>query len=1052
VAGRRNTASNPSNRNTSSEMKIRQSIGSANWCFSLNDKAVGFHNGDGSNTFAIARPASEIVDFQPSKRSTIMLQEAIQQFTIDRDAAKLTARVAQHFQIKKIAPEVVSYLCGEVDLKGFYTIQSFSQCCDEQYSYQKLFHEYGEGLFPALNFGGDGLGVEFWLVLETGQVITLHHDATFYEVAGDISASSGAAFTKEFAKQGSLFSLTQLLQLQASTKDLDEGDPDFERELFVAAAQALGKTYSAIAKISDDSRLEFVRAHCGEFIEENGIENLIDAEKKLQKLDAAATKGKPVKRLDLSYCYLRNIPAELPQLENVEELDLSGNPWDAGTSFAPIAARKLWLADCGLQKLPSLHPQIQALVLSNNPLESLDGLEVYSELRQVYLRQVELPKASIQTLQRALPQCKLTLADAIERLDTELSLWYSSAKKMPAEISTYVCLEKANLKGNENLDLQDAFKKLAASAHSLKHILTDSETTTLPGEIVQFQQLEELELHGHRIFDFAAVEKAYALLAQLPRLKHVPMLSSYDATSRDTQYPEIFLRYLPQFPQIERLEIPRTFFLHPHLLDRLLEVIQDFQQLKSLTILFGIPEGGDVTKGKFHFLKDRIKEVVVTPAYGNIPPAGLFELSGLESLEIREEGFGKSFSFAAFPKLKKLVLAVKRERAFVWQGLEHLQTLEELVIPDLPSETKLPEELAKMTGLKRLSIASEYGLEELPDIFGEMRNLKRLKLGGKFRFDSIPPSFSNLASLAYLEIDAHHKFNYGDREQHKRFDNFPAAITDLTQLHTLILKTGVVPELPEDFSNLSNLRTLNWRMTYGDDGHFPKGKTLAAPQNPANFKHLREIDLTCRARELEFELAGWYEAFLQMPVLESLRMMVNNVSPVPPLPSHFGNHPSLKSADFYLSHHVYTKGNPHDMQPDNFLAVLSQLPSLERLDVHSGYHLKTVPLALANFKQITSLKLDIDDLSPEDVSKTLEIVAALPELRKLSLEAEELPKEIALLTQIESLELSTLPDFPDALMEMQGLKVLHCDFECKAARMKQLEKALPNCVINRGEL
>ena len=192
------------------------------------------------------------------------LTAAAQAFASDKDTEALLEAVKKYFDIETIAEQVIPYLLGESATDGFYLIQSLEQCSDYTPTYQKLFHEYGEGLFPALNFGGDGLGVEFWLMLETGQVITLHHDATFFERAGEIRADSAAEFARKFESVGSLFSLTQLLHLQALTRDLDEGDDDFGKGLMKAASAALGISLRETADLFSDTRFEFVFSQVGD--------------------------------------------------------------------------------------------------------------------------------------------------------------------------------------------------------------------------------------------------------------------------------------------------------------------------------------------------------------------------------------------------------------------------------------------------------------------------------------------------------------------------------------------------------------------------------------------------------------------------------------------------------------------------------------------------------------------------------------------------------------------------------------------------------------------
>ena len=196
------------------------------------------------------------------------LDPAVLAFAADHNTNALLSALRAYFKIETIAPEIIPYLEGKAALDGYYTLQAFKDCYAIHFSYQKLFHRFGDDLFPAICFGSDGLGVEFWLMLASGQVITLHHDATFYEEAGEIEAEDGPAFAAAFAQAGSLFSLAQLLDLQARTKSLDRRAFDFGDDLFRAAAKALGRSLAATAKLFGDVRFEFVSSQLGDLVDD----------------------------------------------------------------------------------------------------------------------------------------------------------------------------------------------------------------------------------------------------------------------------------------------------------------------------------------------------------------------------------------------------------------------------------------------------------------------------------------------------------------------------------------------------------------------------------------------------------------------------------------------------------------------------------------------------------------------------------------------------------------------------------------------------------------
>lgn len=86
-----------------------------------------------------------------------------------------------------------------------------------------------ERFFPGILSAGESGGVDFYIMLETGKVISLHHDASFSEVASEVwekVEERTGAFEQEFTTQGSAFDIAQLMRFQQafaevkSTSDL----------------------------------------------------------------------------------------------------------------------------------------------------------------------------------------------------------------------------------------------------------------------------------------------------------------------------------------------------------------------------------------------------------------------------------------------------------------------------------------------------------------------------------------------------------------------------------------------------------------------------------------------------------------------------------------------------------------------------------------------------------------------------------------------------------------------------------------------------------------
>lgn len=195
---------------------------------------------------------------------TTALQSAIAAFKQHNDLSTLKTSLMAFFQIPSIAPELDAWLAGEEPPNGPYLLTSFERACEWVPSFEHLLHRFGEVPFPALNVGGDD-GIDFWLVLETGRVISLHHDATFYEEAGYIKTDDISEFMRRFERVGSSFTFSQLSQLNALTADLDEGDDEtYGKELLKATAQVLGISLRKAAECVDDSSMEIIYRKLGD--------------------------------------------------------------------------------------------------------------------------------------------------------------------------------------------------------------------------------------------------------------------------------------------------------------------------------------------------------------------------------------------------------------------------------------------------------------------------------------------------------------------------------------------------------------------------------------------------------------------------------------------------------------------------------------------------------------------------------------------------------------------------------------------------------------------
>ncbi|MDJ1471073.1 hypothetical protein [Xanthocytophaga flava] len=128
-----------------------------------------------------------------------------------------------------LAPEVKEFIRMNESIRGYYHIKSFSETllsvytCGELVGYNDF--PFAESVFPGILIGGTPYGEDFWLDLEWGSVISLNHDATFYEVAYEIIKESkpttASGFTLDFSMKGSGFWLSELLAFTSTARHLN---------------------------------------------------------------------------------------------------------------------------------------------------------------------------------------------------------------------------------------------------------------------------------------------------------------------------------------------------------------------------------------------------------------------------------------------------------------------------------------------------------------------------------------------------------------------------------------------------------------------------------------------------------------------------------------------------------------------------------------------------------------------------------------------------------------------------------------------------------------
>jgi hypothetical protein len=176
--------------------------------------------------------------------------------------------------IRRTHASLKPWLQDAVRLDGPLVLLPHTQAARGVHSMDGLFGKLGAKTFPAIRVGGDRSGVDFWLVPATGAVISLHHDATFFELAHDISARSVSGFLKVFLRRGSQLNFGQLLALQAGARERQAAGEDAEVAFGKALLEATGWSAGELARKLEHPALEFARARVAGLLERGALGSL----------------------------------------------------------------------------------------------------------------------------------------------------------------------------------------------------------------------------------------------------------------------------------------------------------------------------------------------------------------------------------------------------------------------------------------------------------------------------------------------------------------------------------------------------------------------------------------------------------------------------------------------------------------------------------------------------------------------------------------------------------------------------------------------------------
>jgi Leucine-rich repeat (LRR) protein len=297
------------------------------------------------------------------------LTDALEAARASGSTAPLLVALARAFDVEALAPSVEAYVRDSLGIDAYpgpFRLLGIGQALHSPETCGERFGVFGDAPFPALRIGSDGGGIDFWMVLGTGRVITLHHDATLYEVAARCSRTSRARFVDDLTSRGAELDVAQLVRLQAALAPHSERGRRARSKAWAdAAATVLGISLTELARRVEQPALELLHLHerdVDELALERRTKLATSRGKKrgapiVAPLRAALESPEPVRALDLRGIAGTALPTEIRQLTQLASIDLSFNPkLDLDGAFRTLATlpalRIVRFSECALDRVP----------------------------------------------------------------------------------------------------------------------------------------------------------------------------------------------------------------------------------------------------------------------------------------------------------------------------------------------------------------------------------------------------------------------------------------------------------------------------------------------------------------------------------------------------------------------------------------------------------------------------------------------------------------------------------------------------------------------------
>lgn len=744
-----------------------------------------------------------------------------------------------------------------------------------------------------------------------------------------------------------------------------------------------------------------------------------------------------VKRLQIASSQLREVPAEIVQLQNLENICLSCNAKELPKSlFSLPNLQQLRVLNCDrLQSIPEEIGQLAKLTL----LEIMQNPQLTDLPKEIghltALQQLTLRKNHLTELPHEIGNLQNLL---------ELEVSEEHISQLPQEIGQLASLHNLSLRGAKRITrLPQEVMQLSPAILDLK----DCTNLIDIAFIEHFKDLQALNLSGlsqitrlpKGLTNMRYLDLSGCLwLEDVSEINTMSQLTALDlssctgiielpATKNFHSLHTLVLHGLTQFteleeaifeaPNLERVELvncreliklPKVLIQHPLKMlnlqgcDRLQTIPADAtlpvvlaylgkwvkegaydenRQQTTMTILQFLQNLPAITDLQFDANTHALPDIFNT----------WFFTKHLTSLSVRSKHI-KSLppSISHLINLKQLDL-VGCGQISTLPSVSKFKQLTDLDLVNCSLLTHLPEGIGELTALKTL-ILNHTGLTEIPIEIGQLRNLEVLFLYGCRGIMHLPEEIGDCSRLRVLSL-----------RDLSQLTTLPKAIGRLVQLELLNLSgCRRLTQLPREISNLGQLREV-WLAGCNS--------LTELPEEIGGLQALQRLDLA-DARSIT-----------QLPSrigsLENIQLLIlKGCVGLTHLPQEIGNLKELK--ELYLDGCEQLEEVPQTINQLQELVILNlkdcfkiiELPSIDKLT-------KLRELHLSNLRVLRQLPEGLGELS---------------ELRILDLHhcqsLEDLPGAISSLAKLEVLDLSdcvNLRELPNTgpLKELEYLNLAH---------------------------